>query len=318
MPVQARPIPALYTVYILRSTVHHASLYIGSTPNPPRRLKQHNGEAKGGAVRTSKSNLRPWEMVGLVSGFPAMVAALKFEWALTNPHMSLHIPTDSRITNSTQRKRNGQPKRPRHSVKSIISNLHLLLRVPSFRRLPLKLHFFAPEVHKAWTKCCEETAEPIRTTIPIYTDFGPAQASSRQNDAPTEPSSPWGIHALPTDYAALKGYVEKTNAVYTFEREGDCIVCGESLRPGGGLYTTCSNTGCEGTGHVSCWSRHLLGSNAEDDIIPISGRCPKCRGEVTWGDMMIEMSLRLRGQKDITKLLRKPRKRRAPAPVSPC
>ena len=74
-----KPIPPLYTVYILRSTVRHSSLYIGSTPNPPRRLKQHNGDVKGGAARTSRGTLRPWEMVGVVSGFPGMVAALKFE-----------------------------------------------------------------------------------------------------------------------------------------------------------------------------------------------------------------------------------------------
>lgn len=74
-----KPIPALYTVYVLRSTVRHASIYIGSTPNPPRRLKQHNGDVKGGAARTSKAKLRPWEMIVLVSGFPSLVAALKFE-----------------------------------------------------------------------------------------------------------------------------------------------------------------------------------------------------------------------------------------------
>jgi structure-specific endonuclease subunit SLX1 len=79
MAAVSKPIPALYTVYLLRSTVRHASLYIGSTPNPPRRLKQHNGQVRGGAARTSRASLRPWEMVALVSGFPGMVAALKFE-----------------------------------------------------------------------------------------------------------------------------------------------------------------------------------------------------------------------------------------------
>ncbi|PHH89489.1 hypothetical protein CDD83_5984 [Cordyceps sp. RAO-2017] len=73
------PLPALYTVYVLRSTVRHASLYIGSTPNPPRRLKQHNGDTKGGAARTARHRLRPWEMIVLVAGFPSMIAALKFE-----------------------------------------------------------------------------------------------------------------------------------------------------------------------------------------------------------------------------------------------
>lgn len=85
MTAQSKPIPALYVVYILRSTVRHASLYIGSTPHPPRRLNQHNGKAKGGAVRTSRDSLRPWEIVGVVSGFPSMVGALKFEYALSNP-----------------------------------------------------------------------------------------------------------------------------------------------------------------------------------------------------------------------------------------
>ena len=80
MPIlRSTPIPPLYTVYILRSIVRNASLYIGSTPNPQRRLKQHNGDVKGGAARTARDSLRPWEMVGIVSGFPGMVAALKFE-----------------------------------------------------------------------------------------------------------------------------------------------------------------------------------------------------------------------------------------------
>lgn len=88
MAVQSKPIPALYVVYILRSTVRHASLYIGSTPNPPRRLNQHNGKAKGGAARTAKARLQPWEMVGIVSGFPSMVGALKFEYVGVN-HLRL-------------------------------------------------------------------------------------------------------------------------------------------------------------------------------------------------------------------------------------
>ncbi|KAI1195649.1 GIY-YIG catalytic domain-containing protein [Nemania serpens] len=307
MPGLASPIPPLYTVYILRSTVSQASLYIGSTPNPPRRLKQHNGEVTGGAARTARRRLRPWEMVGLVSGFPGMVAALKFEWALNNPHVTLYIPTASRITVSTQRKRGGGPKRPRPSMTSIISNIHLLLGVPSFARLPLKLHFFAPEMHAAWTKCLEDASEALLRTIPVHTDFAP----SRNKSGDGASIEPWGIHALPLDYARMKSYVEKTRELYSFEREGACVVCGENLPHGEGLYATCSNAGCEGTGHVACWSRHLLGDNVADAIIPISGRCPRCEGDVVWGDMMMEMSLRLRGQKEIEKLFKKPRGKKA-------
>ncbi|OTB18234.1 hypothetical protein K445DRAFT_315031 [Daldinia sp. EC12] len=319
MSTLSKPIPPLYTVYILRSTVRNSSLYIGSTPNPPRRLKQHNGEVKGGAARTAKSKLRPWEMVGLVSGFPGMVTALKFEWALNNPHVSLHIPSESRITAAAGRKRNGYPKRPRHNLTSILSNVHLLLRVPSFSRLPLNVHFFVPEVFWEWRKWCTSVDEPLRNTIRVLTNFHPARTSLRNggsSDNENDSEQSWGIHALPLDYAPMKSYVAKTKSLYDFEREGNCIICQEHLDPGKGLYATCSNPDCEGTGHLTCWSKHMLGKEAGEHIIPISGHCPKCKGKVVWGDLMKEMSLRIRGPKEVEKLLKEPRKRKARAESS--
>jgi structure-specific endonuclease subunit SLX1 len=74
-----KPVSALYVVYMLRSIARPGCTYIGSTPNPGRRVRQHNGEIKGGAARTSRGDKRPWEMVAVVAGFPGAVAALKFE-----------------------------------------------------------------------------------------------------------------------------------------------------------------------------------------------------------------------------------------------
>ncbi|KAK8041428.1 Structure-specific endonuclease subunit SLX1 [Apiospora phragmitis] len=324
MAVPSKPLPALYVVYVLRSTVRKASFYIGSTPNPPRRLNQHNGVAKGGAVRTSRKSLRPWEMVAVVSGFPGKIAALKFEmvrWALANPHLSLHIPSSDRITIATQKKRNGHPKRPPYSLTSVISNLHLLLRVPSFLRWPLKLHFFNRDVHTAWLKWCGTADEQLRDTMEIVTDFEPeAETEVADNAEPgnegeeaTTSAPLWGIHALPMDYAPLREIVTKTESIFSFEREGNCVVCGEHLPTGGGVYAACTNTGCEGVGHVSCWSKHLLGPGVTDEVLPISGHCPECKGSVTWGEMMTEMTLRMHGRKEVEKLFKKPRKRRVPA-----
>lgn len=336
MPVKSKPIPALYTVYILRSTVRHASLYIGSTPNPPRRLSQHNGLVPGGAARTSRGNLRPWEMVGLVSGFPSATAALKFEWALTNPHISVHIPAGARLSVATQTKRNGQPRRPTRSLASVVSNLHLLLRVPSFGRWPLRVHFFDRGVWSAWERWCEATAEGLRDGLGVVTDFGERgvrgsgggggegeegrvtvegkeqgeRTEGGERVVVDEDQAPrWGIHALPLDYEPMKEYVAKGQEIFEFERQGRCVVCDEDMASGEGLHALCTNGGCDGVGHLSCWSRHLLGDGDADSILPLQGACPKCKGEVHWGEMMKELTLRTKGSKEVEKLLKRKRRR---------
>ena len=70
---QTRP----FTVYCLRSAVSRRT-YVGATVDLSRRLRQHNGDLKGGAKYTSSH--RPWELAGTVTGFATFREALQFEW----------------------------------------------------------------------------------------------------------------------------------------------------------------------------------------------------------------------------------------------
>jgi len=62
--------------YCLESVT--GSTYIGSSVDVDRRLRQHNGELKGGARATSRGS--GWNRVCHVVGFPDSRAALQFEW----------------------------------------------------------------------------------------------------------------------------------------------------------------------------------------------------------------------------------------------
>ena len=59
--------------------------YAGVSPDPERRLRQHNGEISGGAKYTTSKG-KGWKHDCLVEGFRNKIEALQFEWAVK------HVP----------------------------------------------------------------------------------------------------------------------------------------------------------------------------------------------------------------------------------
>jgi len=72
-----------HVVYIIAGKYKNKiRTYIGYTNNICRRLRQHNGEIKGGAKHTIRA--RPWKLIYYIYGFSNHKEALSFEWWLAH------------------------------------------------------------------------------------------------------------------------------------------------------------------------------------------------------------------------------------------
>ncbi|KAH7079515.1 structure-specific endonuclease subunit SLX1 [Paraphoma chrysanthemicola] len=317
--LESKPIPAFYCCYLLRSK-NRKSYYIGSTPNPARRLGQHNGSSKGGAKRTSMQGKRPWEMTCIVTGFPSNFAALQFEWAWQNTHATRHIGKDVRDARAEELQKGKKPaspsrrrKRPPMSLEARLKNLHHLLGVGSFSRWPLHLRFFAPDVFAQWERHILKMPIKLRKSITIQ--LTPAEIPKLAADVATELHThfiPEVIRAIPVAYEECKPYVEKSRTVLEVGCRKACGACKKEADTLKSLVLVCPVDSCQTISHLSCLANKFLqeGKN-KDALVPIEGSCPGCHSPVRWADMMKELSLRTHGEEELKVLFKPKRKRKS-------
>ncbi|KIX98618.1 uncharacterized protein Z520_05919 [Fonsecaea multimorphosa CBS 102226] len=329
-----KPIPAFYCCYLLRSTVRHSSLYIGSSPDPARRLAQHNGRVQGGAVRTSRATLRPWEMACIVAGFPSNIAALQFEWAWHNAHLTRHISPEQRLsfaTTRTKTSRTGKvtkrPGRPRTSMIDKLSNLHLLLRAPYFSKWPLQVRFFSEDVYRSWSTWCGRVDTQIRPEIRVHFDpaepraqppeeveFTSAQPQPVQRKRKADLIGKGGVEGVDPTYARLKSVFEKSQFLLDEDDEQKCSVCAEVIDLRKSIFVVCHTHDCPGMSHIRCLAdKSLNETQSALSMVPESATCPSCHQEHAWLELMQQVTLRNRGEKEVKKLMGKKSKTTASA-----
>lgn len=279
-----RPIPAFYCVYLLRSSKRPGSFYIGSTPNPRRRLKQHNGHVLGGAVRTDVDDKRPWAMLAVVQGFPSKIAALQFEWAWQHPHRTRHLSRPALDSSSK-----GRSRAPNIGGPSAMKNLAALLNAPLFARLPLSVRFFAPDMYDRFQRGGNARGKLGSVDLPNHV---------------TVVEDTTSVDALDVSYKPLKDRLAQ-NLSHLSSDSLSCRVCSSPADPVTTPILVCPCAGCQMTAHLSCLARHFLQAGKQpESIVPINGPCPQCSSTLNWVDMTRELSLRMRGQDVIQKLSR--------------
>ncbi|KAI0791500.1 hypothetical protein BC629DRAFT_366397 [Irpex lacteus] len=273
--------PSFYACYLLKSvkTPRATATYIGSTPNPPRRLRQHNGELTQGAWKTKHG--RPWVMQMIVHGFPSKLAALQFEWAWQHPYVSRHLRTDSG---------NALFRRGAKGIKNQILVACSMVASHPYNTWPLRVKLFTEEAQKHWTTASKTTNLPPAFTFSVELE-GVDGCSGNPGSGRTEPIDV-------TDREFVENHLRKAKNVDASPTPTLCTICNSpvhlSSRP---LETAlCPTENCSAASHLACLATSFLrvnpgsssssGSHTEVDMIPRGGTCRSCGEYTLWGDIV--------------------------------
>lgn len=119
-----------------------------------------------------------------------------------------------------------------------------------------------------------------------------------------------GIHALDVGYSQMKSQLEKSQAVFEADATTRCAICREAVPSNGAASLVCTNKSCSAVTHMQCLSKSWL-KDGEDSLVPTHGTCPGCQSELQWVDLVKDLSLRMRGEKEITAVFKPKRSKKA-------
>lgn len=277
-----KPVPIFYCCYLLQSICKRQSFYIGSTPNPVRRLRQHNGIlTRGGAYRTKREGTRPWEMIMVVYGFPSKIAALQFEHAWQHGYSTHYIADDERIV----KKKNGG-----RTIHHKLGTARLLAKNVYFQRMDIMVHFFNSDVESIWMQNKFDINDMGCVTI---------GNSKSPTIAPTvENAIAYSELNLKLVEEFLNGFADRDMEVCQIFQErltfGEipCGICqvafdytsdDSQLKP---FVAFCLHQDCSFVAHLGCLHRYFLDEEQLQEgvrhLIPKSGKCPDCSKIVKW------------------------------------
>ncbi|ODN81961.1 hypothetical protein L202_02297 [Cryptococcus amylolentus CBS 6039] len=308
--------PALYVCYLLRSKASPQSnrTYVGSTPDPPRRIRQHNGELKQGAWATFK--FRPWEMQMIVYGFPSKLTALQFEWAWQKPELSRHLRLPS--AESSKETVPIFPKdTKRNWVERKICVAYALLALPPFSGLPLHIRFFVTEAkdmyesihrtvlaHEPPPKTRKKPVNPlhlipqaVNPSVTTLLDLGGVSGATGKRRQSTRgvQSRDGPIDVKDTEFRqgwrVWGKWEEVRERIALDEDVARCCRCEKMVDCHDQLsFALCPSDRlepCLCITHLQCLAERLLqDSPSGSSLLPHRGSCPCCLEEIEWGEVI--------------------------------
>ena len=124
-----------------------------------------------------------------------------------------------------------------------------------------------------------------------------------------------GIEGLDVGYSELKNHVEKSSFLIAKNEDRKCAICAKNLGQQTAMALVCPQEHCRTMSHMTCLATKFIeDEGAAAAITPISGRCPGCKKELQWIDLIKELTLRARGDKEVTQMMKETKERKIKMP----
>lgn len=179
-------------------------------------------------------------------------------------------------------------------------------------------------MYDVWIRWSERVNGEIRPCAKVFLDV--KQPVESPNDPAGSPSAQikrkqkreaigkGGIDGIDVGYSKLKDYLEKSLFLLAEGEENRCTICAEHIEDQSHTVLVCSLATCRAVFHMSCLAKNFLDKEQQKNaVIPTFGKCPNCKSKLQWVDLVKEMSLRVRGETEVAKLMKKPKISKAKA-----
>ena len=180
------------------------------------------------------------------------------------------------------------------------------------------MRFFCEDVYKAWQCRSEKFGIEVRDDIKVI--LGLKQPAEFPTDSQIRTKNlakgvqkqgiyiNVGVDNLDVGYSGLRNHVEKSLLLLSEGEAQTCAVCTKRLGSLSPTTLVCPKDNCQAVSHLTCLSRRFLDEEGEPgSVVPKAGSCPQCKSTFQWIDLVKEMSLRVRGESEVKRLMKKPR-----------